>query len=246
MKNTFAIVFSVLVLVLADCVRAQVSEPKKEYTIHYTQAQVVDSAEGMKIYAGIMKILQMDYELLYKDGGVAQGWNEEYYDNGQLMHISYYKEGKLVLFKNFFENGQCQNHVTYTDPANCNIDVYFETGGLKNQLHFAGGLPTRLTEFFANGLPKSQIEFDKESQYLSSKRTWFLNAEMQSELLLAETGKNKYTEKTFYPNGQIKESGELIYLAETKEYVKKGTWLTFENSGKKKSSEKFKVSLSSR
>jgi len=31
-----------------------------------------------------------------------------------------------------------------------------------------------MSEFFANGLPKSQLEFDKEAQCVSSKRTWFL------------------------------------------------------------------------
>ena len=193
-----------------------------------------------------MKVLQMDYELLNKQGSVVQGWNEEYYDNGQLMHISYYKEGKLVLFKNFYENGQCEHNITYTDPENCNIDVYFENGSLKNQLHFSGGLPKKMSEFFASGLPKSQLEFDKEAQCVTSKRNWFLNAEIQSELVAVDLAQKKYNEKAYYPNGQIKEEGELIYSPDTKEYIKTGTWLTYESSGKKKGSEKFKFSLSSK
>lgn len=217
----------------------------KDYVKRYTQAQVIDSTEGMLIYNRMMQVLAADYEQLKSQGSTLQGWNEEYYDNGQLMHISYYKEGRLVLFKNFFENGQCQHNITYPDAQNCNIDVYFENGGLKNQLHFCAGLPKKLTEFFASGLPKSQIEFDTDTKCLSSRRSWYLNAEVQSEVVLQNPGQRRFIERTFYPNGQIKEEGELVYIPENKDYIKAGTWQTFESSGKKKTSEKFKLSLSS-
>jgi len=105
---------------------SQTTGPKHDYVRLHTQAQVLDSTEGILIYTKLLKVLQMDYDLLFKQGSVVQGWNEEYYDNGQLMHISYYKEGNLVLFKNFYENGQCENNITYPDPQNCNIDVYLK------------------------------------------------------------------------------------------------------------------------
>ena len=218
---------------------------KKEYITRYTQTQLVDSAEGMLIYKKMMHVLKLDFELLREQGSVVQGWNEEYFDNGQLMHISYYKEGNLVLFKNFYETGQCEHSITYTDPQNCNIEVYFENGGLKNQIHFINGVPEKMTEFFANGLPKSQIEFNVEASCISSRRVWFLNAELQTELVALDFKNKKYSDKSYYPNGSIKEEGELLYLSETKEYIKTGTWQVFESSGKKKSSEKFKFTLSS-
>ena len=218
---------------------------KKEYVTRYTQTQLLDSAEGMLIYRKMMHVLKLDFELLSEQGSFVQGWNEEYFDNGQLMHISYYKEGKLVLFKNFFENGQCEHNITYTDPQNCNIEVYFENGGLKNQIHFINGVPEKMTEFFANGLPKSQIEFSLETSCISSRRVWFLNAELQSELILLDSKNKTYSDKAFYPNGSIKEEGELLYSTETKEYIKTGTWKVFESGGKKRSSEKFKFTLSS-
>jgi antitoxin component YwqK of YwqJK toxin-antitoxin module len=225
--------------------RSQGADLKKDNARRYTQAQVLDSTEGMLIYNKMMKVLEMDYELLHKEGSVVQGWNEEYYENGQLMHISYYKEGKLVLFKNFFENGQCQHYITFTDPQNCNMDVYFENGGLKNQVSFYNGQPKKLTEFFTSGLPKSNIEYDKDQQCISSRRTWFLNAETQSDMELLDAKEKRYSDKMYYPNGQIREEGELLYSAESKQYIKTGTWYTYESSGKKKNSEKYKVNLTS-
>jgi antitoxin component YwqK of YwqJK toxin-antitoxin module len=224
---------------------AQTHHAKHEHVVEYTQAQVMDSSEGVRIYDKLMKMLAMDYELLRKEGSTVKGWNEEYFENGQLMHISYYKEGKLVLFKNFFESGQCQHNITFTDSMTCNIDVYFENGGLKNQICFYKRIPKKLTEYFANGLPKSNIEFDTELNCLSSKRSWFLNAEIHAELQLLDPKEKKYSEKMFYPNGQLKEDGELVYLAESKEYIRSGLWHSYESSGKRKHSEKYKVKLSS-
>lgn len=214
---------------------------KNQHALKYTQTQLVDSTEGMLIYKKMMQVLKLDYELLKEQGFEVQGWNEDYFDNGQLKHISYYKEGKLVLFKNFYENGQCEHNITYTDTQNCNIDVYFENGGLKDQLHFINGKPEKITEFFSNGLPKSQLEFDLEKDCLKSKRTWFLNAELQYELLVNNIHNKTYIDKAFYPNGLIKEEGSLVYFTENKEYMKTGAWCSFESNGKKKKSEKFKL-----
>jgi antitoxin component YwqK of YwqJK toxin-antitoxin module len=102
-----------------------------------------------------------------------------------------------------------------------------------------------MTEFFANGLPKSQIEYDRTKRCVTSKKLWFINAELQSELELLSADENRYHEKVYYPNGQIKEEGDLLYSSENKAFIKTGIWLTYANDGKKKGSEKFKFSLGS-
>jgi antitoxin component YwqK of YwqJK toxin-antitoxin module len=217
----------------------------KHHARRYTRAQVLDSAEGVLIYQKMMKVLEMDYALIKEQGYEVKGWNEEYYENGQLQHISYYKENKLVLFKNFFDNGQCEHYVTYTDPMTCNIDVYYSSGSLKNHVEYYNGIPKKVMEFFESGLPKSAIDYDSEKNCLSAKKTWYVNAEMQSELVLLDVMEKKYSEKMYYPNGQLKEEGELIFSEATNDYLKINTWHTYESTGKKKHSEKYKVRLSS-
>jgi hypothetical protein len=237
--------FLILLLIQGLMVSLSAQSPgTQNYVVRHTQAQVLDSAEGMLIYQHLMKALDLDQQMLQSQGVSLQGWNEDYFDEGQLMRISYYKEGKLVLFKNFFESGQCQNNITYTDPQNCNIDVYFENGNLKHQLHFCNGQPKKMTEFFASGLPKSQLEFDAELGCVSSKRNWYPNAEIQSEIILSDPAARLYQERTFYPHGQLKEEGNLTYSTDYKSYIKTGTWSGFEGSGRKKHSEKFRFSLS--
>ncbi len=218
---------------------------QNENVLWSSQKHVLDSTEGILIYNKMMSVIKSEYAILKKSNYEVKGWNEEYYESGQLLHISYYRDGKLVLFKNFYENGQCEHNIAYTDSLNCTIDVYFENGNIKNQIAFYSGMPKKLTDFFPNGLPKNNIEYDKDQKCVYSKRNWFVNAEIQSELVMLDKEGKKYSEKTFYPNGQLKEEGELVYLRESGEYLKTGTWIGYESNGKKKHTEKFKLKLGS-
>jgi len=191
----------------------------------------------------MMKVLELDYKQLKDLGYNVQGWNEEYFESGQLMHISYYKAGKVVLFKNFYENGQCQNYIIYLDTGQCNLEVYFENGDLKHQMFYLNGKPKKITEFYPSGLPKMNIEYDRELNCVSSKKIWYLNAETQSEMTLIDEKAKKYSDRLFFPNGKLKEEGELLYSVNTGEYINIGTRVSYESSGKKKHTEKYKYHL---
>lgn len=234
------IVLIVLCSFFAGLLNAQ-ETGSHENVIWATQTHVLDSTEGILIYNKMMAVIKTDFETIKKNGYEVKGWNEEYYDSGQLLHVSYYRDRKLVLFKNFFENGQCEHNVAYTDSLNCAIDVYFENGSIKNQIAFYSGAPRKLTDFFPNGLPKNNIEYDTDLQRVYVKRTWYVNAEIQNELLMVDKEGKEYALKLFYPNGQVKEEGHLHYDATQRAYYKTGLWTSFESSGKKKHSEKFKL-----
>ncbi len=242
MKNTC---FIFLLSLGALTVKSQDNHPH-DNVIWATQTHVLDSTEGILIYNKMMSVIKADFETIKKNGYEVKGWNEEYYDSGQLLHVSYYRDRKLVLFKNFFENGQAEHNVSYTDSLNCAIDVFFENGSIKNQIAFYSGAPRKLTDFFPNGLPKNNIEYDTDLQRVYVKRTWYVNAEIQYELLMVDKEGKEYSLKLFYPNGQVKEEGHLHYDPQQRAYYKTGIWTTFESSGKKKHSEKFKLNLSSR
>lgn len=241
MKKTIQII--AILFISTSTFFSQAKPLKHDYITRYTQAQVLDSCEGSIIYARMMKVLELDYKQLKDLGYNVQGWNEEYYESGQLMHISYYKGGKVVLFKNFFENGQCQHYITYLDSSQCNIEVYFENGGLKHQLNYYNGKLKKMTEYYPSGLPKMNIEYDLDLDCVKNKKSWYLNAETQAEMNLTDPKLKKYSDQLFYPNGRIKEEGEVIYAASTKEYINVGSRHSFESSGKKKHTEKYKYHL---
>lgn len=205
----------------------------------YKQNQILDSAAGIKMYNKWIESLNTDSVRLAPDGFAIQGWKEDFYSNGKILHKGFYKAGKLITFKNFFENGSCERNFSSTDPINSTMDIYFENGNKRFQINYYNGLPKKIAEYYANGLPKSIIENEKELKYIIYKKTWFANGQVQSILNLINAKDKKYTEKTYYSNGQIKEEGWLLFVLESNDYQRHGFWNLSDSTGKNKHIEKY-------
>jgi antitoxin component YwqK of YwqJK toxin-antitoxin module len=205
----------------------------------YNQTDVLDTADGIKIYNKLIESIGGDSITYNKAGYNLQGWNEDYYTSGKLLHRGYYVDGKVIVFKNFFENGQVERSVVNPDPLHCNIDIYYEDGKQKKQISYYNGLPQKKYEFYKNGLPKYAEENEKEMKYLTLKKTWYSNGQTENQIELTDPKNKKYIQKTYYSSGQLKEEGPLVLSNDGKEYVKDGVWNFYDVSGKKKGSEKF-------
>ncbi len=208
-------------------------------TKRYIQKDIVDPVEGIKMYNRLVEAIGGDSINYNKAGYNLQGWNEDYYMSGKLLHRGYYIDGRAIVFKNFFENGQCERTVVNPDPLHCNIDVFFENGKQRKQTNYYNGLPHKLYEFFENGLPKYTEENEKEMKYLTLKKSWYDNGQMQDVLELTDAKNKKYTQKYFYENGQIKSEGPMVLYIDGKTYVKDGVWSLYDSNGKNKRIEKY-------
>jgi len=208
-------------------------------TKRYIQKDIVDPVEGIKMYNRLVEAIGGDSINYDKAGYNLQGWNEDYYMSGKLLHRGYYIDGRAIVFKNFFENGQCERTVVNPDPLHCNIDVFFENGKQRKQTNYYNGLPHKLYEFFENGLPKYTEENEKEMKYLTLKKSWYDNGQMQDVLELTDVKNKKYTQKYFYENGQIKSEGPMVLSIDGKTYVKDGVWSLYDSNGKNKRIEKY-------
>lgn len=208
-------------------------------TKRYLQKDIVDPAEGIKMYNRLIESIGGDSITYNKAGYNLQGWNEDFYMSGKLLHRGYYIDGRAIVFKNFFENGQCERTVVNPDPLHCNIDVFFENGKQRKQTNYYNGLPQKLYEFFENGLPKYTEENEKEMKYLTLKKSWYDNGQMQDVLELTDVKNKKYTQKYFYENGQIKSEGPMVLSIDGKTYVKDGVWSFYDSNGKNKRTEKY-------
>lgn len=208
-------------------------------TKRYIQKDIVDPVEGIKMYNRLVEAIGGDSINYNKAGYNLQGWNEDYYMSGKLLHRGYYIDGRAIVFKNFFENGQCERTVVNPDPLHCNIDVFFENGKQRKQTNYYNGLPHKLYEFFENGLPKYTEENEKEMKYLTLKKSWYDNGQMQDLLELTDAKNKKYTQKYFYENGQIKSEGPMVLSIDGKTYVKDGVWSLYDSNGKNKRIEKY-------
>lgn len=229
-KKYFIIVISVLGVKVSFAQRFSDQIPQIK---RYEQADVVDSLEGIKVYNKLLEAIGGDSVTYNKAGYNLQGWHEDYYKSGKLLHRGYYIDGKVIVFKNFFENGQCERTVVNPDPLHCNIDVYFEDGKQRKQINYYNGLPQKRYDFYASGLPKYAEENEKEMKYLTLKKSWYSNGQAEQIIELVDAKSRKYQQKTFYASGQVKEEGVLIQQPDGS-YAKDGVWTVYDSAGKKK------------
>lgn len=208
-------------------------------TKRYEQKEILDSLEGISMYNKLIESIGGDSVTFNKAGYNLQGWSEDYYKNGKLLHRGYYKDGKAVVFKNFYENGQCERTVMNPDPLRCNIDIFYEDGKQKKQISYYNGHPQKKYEYYKSGLPKYAEENEKEMKYLTLRKTWYSNGQIEEETELNDAKHKKYKQTVYYPSGKIKEEGSLV-LTEEGKYQREGTWTYYDANGKKKKSDKFR------
>ena len=232
-----------IAVISANLLRAQRFADQIPQIKRYIQIEVVDTAEGIKIYNKLIESIGGDSIKYNKAGYNLQGWNEDYYLNGKILHRGYYVDGKLMVFKNFFENGQCERSVANPDPLRCNVDVYFEDGKQRQQVTYYNGLPQKKYEFYSNGQPKYTEENDKEMKYIMVKKSWYSNGQVEKLMQITDLQVKKYEAKSFYASGQVKEEGSMVLSSDGKEYLKDGVWQFYDNSGKNKTIQKFDAKL---
>jgi antitoxin component YwqK of YwqJK toxin-antitoxin module len=237
LKNTHYILF--LFIIGAGSISAQRFADQVPQTKRYFQKDIVDTVEGIKMYNKLIEAIGGDSVTYNKAGYNLQGWNEDYYMSGKLLHRGYYIDGKAIVFKNFFENGQCERTVVNPDPLHCNIDVFFENGKQRKITNYYNGLPQKQYLFYANGLPKYTEENEKEMKYLTLKKSWYDNGQIEESMELTDVKNKKYSQKFFYENGQTKSEGQLVLSLDGKSYVKDGVWYFYDNTGKNKRTEKY-------
>ncbi len=233
MLNSTKLIFLLLNLCFLQ-MNSQFGNPRACKGKRYLAEEIVDKNEGINLYNRLMEGLSGDSLRFNKDGYNVQGWLDDYYLSGKLMHRGYYRDGRVVAFKNYYENGVCERNVTEPDPMHCTIDMYCENGKHRKQISYANGLIKKQIDYYENGVQKIVNEYDEEGKYVLNKKTWNEAGNLEYELVLVDVKRKKYIEKYYYGNGQIREEGQLVFSMESKEYIKNGTWHSYDADGKNK------------
>ena len=73
----------------------------------YTPSEIIDPDYGIIRYNKLVPMMGGDSIRYTKDGYNAQGWQEDFYVSGKLVHKGFYADGFIKVFKNklfFFSN----------------------------------------------------------------------------------------------------------------------------------------------
>lgn len=206
----------------------------------YTSAEVLDSISGIKMYNRLVPGLGGD-SIRYNNAGYnLQGWQEDYYMSGNLLHKGFYVDGQIKVFKNFYETGQIERSIIISDPARCTVDIYYPNGTVRSKILYYSGNAQNEYSFFPNGNKATVLEKDKDVQFVYKDNKYFENGQPQKEFELIDKKSKKYSDKEYYENGKLKEEGYMSYKPELKEYQKEGEWIYYNEKGNTVKKEKYK------
>ncbi|MEI6489230.1 MAG: hypothetical protein WCP52_09720 [Bacteroidota bacterium] len=207
--------------------KGQVPEPKK-----YDPAKVVDPDYGITMYEKLNFQTGGDSVRNDRKGYACQGWVEDYYEGGQLLHKGYYEDGHLKIYKNYFPNGNVERTFKINDFKRCTMQLFFDDNKPKSDINYFEGSPQIWTDYYHNGQIEYFEENTKSMEYLISRRSFTQDGKPQELFELTNPKKKIYSKKEYYENGKIKAEGEMIYIPNKSDYVKDGSWTIYDEQGK--------------
>ena len=189
-----------------------------------------DSTYGITMYEKLNFALGGDSVRYDKKGYSANGWYEDYYENGKLLHKGYYAEGTLKTYQNFYANGQMER-MFKSDYLKATMINYYKNGQVRSEIVYSNGNVIKETDYYENGKIEFEEEFDKNGRFIKSN-FYEEDGKPTSTLVLMNPKKYIYEKKEYHENGKLKEEGTVVYFSKAGDYQKDGKWLVYDETGK--------------
>ena len=201
-------------------------------TTKYDAAKVVDPEYGITIYEKLNFAIGGDSVRNDKRGYACQGWIEDVYESGSVIHKGYYEDGHLKIYKNYFENGTIERTFKVTDLKRCNMQIFYPDGKMKSDITYYQGNPQIWTDYYPNGQIEYTEENSKSMEYLIFRKSYTEDGKPQEIFEMTDSKKKIYSKKEYYETGSIKAEGQLKYNSTIVDYQKDGIWKIYDESGK--------------
>ena len=221
-------------LLVSSAVFAQV---KKGDT--YEFKAVYDSTYGINMYEALNMGTGGDSTRNDAKGYALQGWIEDYYPGGKVLHKGYYIDGQLKAFKNFFPNGQVEREYKMVDLSKSGMNVFYDDGKTRSIITYITNNAIKEEDYFNTGQLQYIEEYDKKCIYYLQRKFYNKNGKPSSLLELIDTKRKVYNSKEYYDNGNIKEEGQVIFNEGMGDYQKNGKWKFYNENGNLKEEKTF-------
>ena len=205
----------------------------------YTPAQITDPDYGIIIFNKMAPAIGGDSLRYTKDGYNAQGWQEDFYVSGKLLHKGFYTDGFAKIFKNFYENGQIERSLSIVDAKRAKLEIFYDNGKVRSTTNYFDGNTQNQYDFFKSGTPEYVEENDKDIEFLYKRYSYYENGMPASMFELVDKKTKKYTKKEFYESGRLKEEGTMYFRKEVGDYQKEGSWTYYDEKGATVKTEKY-------
>ncbi len=203
---------------------------KKLYHDVYMPEVVIDEKYGITMYEKLNMMLGGD-TVRNHNGYAANGFIEDFYTAGQLLHKGFYVEGQLKIYKNYYPNGQVERNFRMVDLKKSKMDIFTKEGKVKSKIVYIGNEALKWEDYYPNGMLEFVEVYDKNIQYYVEKANYYEDGSPENTLVLDHKKKLLYTQTYFHVNGQVKEIGEMQYDKSMFDYKRLGTWRQFDKNG---------------
>jgi antitoxin component YwqK of YwqJK toxin-antitoxin module len=205
---------------------------QKDTRKYYEFAAIYDSATGIDIYEKLNRLMGGDSVRYNPKGYASQGWWEDYYKGGTVMHSGYYQDGMLTTYKNFYENGQMEREFKSIDYFRYQMILYYDNGQVRSNITYYQGAEMITMEYYPNGKPEFMEEYADKCDFLKFRQFYYDNGSLQSDMQLLDKKKKKYSHKEYFENGKMQTEGTMQYYDELDNFLKEGKWNVYDETGK--------------
>lgn len=160
------------------------------------------------------------------------GLVKDFYPDSTLKHKGYYTAGRIsTTYSNYYPDGTLERTFKLKGSRGGVLETYFPNGQLRMHVEFFKGEPIVWQEFYPNGKMEMQEAFLKDLETLENRSFYYSNGEVMQSLELVDKKKGLYISKSYFPDGQLLEEGELYIHAGEGDLRKTGYWKTFNPDG---------------
>lgn len=213
------------------------AQVKKGNTLDF--AAVYDSSYGIIIYEPLNLNIGGDSTRNDLKGYALQGWIEDFYPDGKVLHKGYYIDGQLKAYKNFYPNGQMEREFKMVDLSKSGMNVYYEDGKPRSIITYITSNTIKEEDYFRTGQLEYVEEYDKKCVYYLQRKFFNITGKPTSLLEIIDTKKKIYVSKEYYDNGNLKEEGQVVFNESMGDYQKNGPWKFYNENGSFKEEKTF-------
>jgi antitoxin component YwqK of YwqJK toxin-antitoxin module len=211
---------------------------KNLYNDTYVPENVIDKKYGIIMYEKLNILLGGD-TVRNKNGYAANGFVQDFYKTGELLHKGFYVDGQLKIYKNYFPNGKVERNFRMVDLKKGKMDIFYEDGTPKTKVFYIDGEAQKWEDFYSNGTLEYIEVYDKSITYYIEKGNFHENGSVENSLVLENKKKMLYTQTYYHKNTKVKEVGQMQYDKSMFDYVRLGTWKQFDENGKQTKAVKY-------
>jgi len=221
-------VFSFFNVRAQDDLKKQIAREKV-----YDLKDIYDSTYGIQLFDKYNPATGGDSVRKNLQGYMSNGFIQDHYKDGTLLHKGFYTDGVLSLYTNYYPNGQEERAFKAVTERKSEMKKYYSSGKIRSDVLFFDGNAISYHDSYENGNPSYVEEYDKKHERLLQRCSYFEDGKPES-LFVPITDKSpiKYSHKEYYPGGtQLKEEYIMLFSPDALDFIKDGEDKAYDEKG---------------